>query len=281
MVDITSGGFRPYEVGYHPANAAWLAYFASLAYTKMPDGRPDGSRIMSMLQHTGRAFRAVRAFNHKSSQGILIQHEDYVVAAFRGTDEPADWLDNLRLMRARIPMGCSVHSGFQAALEDIWHDMYADLDHFRRQDDGTDRPLWITGHSLGGALATLAAADLVDRDDTWYGCYTFGSPRVGDRDFARIMNAECGGRLVRFQNNADIVTRVPTRLSGYSHCGRFCYISEDGDLSWNVSWWYRFMDTVKGIAGDIGKAGLEGIKDHDLNEYFQALVKYADYPSDE
>jgi hypothetical protein len=72
------------------------------------------------------------------------------------------------------------------------------------------------------------------------------------------------------------VTRVPARLMGYSHVGSFVYIFESGQLSDDVGWWYRFMDTVKGVIGDIGDKGIEGIKDHNINDYVKAIAAYGD-----
>jgi pimeloyl-ACP methyl ester carboxylesterase len=64
---------------------------------------------------------------------------------------------------------------------------------------------WFTGHSLGGALATLAA----DRHGDSAAVYTFGSPLVGDDAFAAGFNNRHEGRSFRYVNGDDLVTRVP------------------------------------------------------------------------
>ena len=82
------------------------------------------------------------------------------------------------------PLG-RVHTGFYHALQDIWPQMQTRIGQLRSDDRDNarpQRPLWITGHSLGAAMATLAAAELIMRDEPFYGGYTFGSPRCGDRD---------------------------------------------------------------------------------------------------
>ena len=61
---------------------------------------------------------------------------------------------------------------------DVWPDMRQAI-RALRPGDGAHRPLWLTGHSLGGALATIAASLLVDDDESFFGVYTFGSPRSG------------------------------------------------------------------------------------------------------
>jgi len=198
------------------------------------------------------------------------------VAAFRGTDEIADWLDNLNVLSQPSSLG-NIHTGFYKALMDIWPQMKSCIRSFRRTlDDHPGRSLWLTGHSLGGALATLAAATLIEADETFYGAYTFGSPRVGDRVFARNFNVEAKNKVFRFQNNNDLVSRIPTRMMGYSHLGSFVYISEDGQLNTDIGLWYRFIDTIKGVIADIGEKGLDTITDHNIQEYLNAISNYGD-----
>ncbi len=272
--------FQPWTSKYKPINAYWMARFSKVAYKKKANGAPDVKAIKAELGGIDPKFADVSGFDAKSSQGIVIKHEEYVVAAFRGTDEIADWLDNLNAVARPGPLG-DVHTGFHRALMDIWPQMKTTIRTFRRTSDGQpDRPLWLTGHSLGGAMATLAAATLIEADETFYGTYTFGSPRAGDRDFARTFNVEAKNKVFRFQNNADIVTRVPARLMGYSHVGSFVYISDSGRLSDDVGWWYRFMDTVKGVIGDIGDKGIEGIKDHNIDDYIRAIAEFGDKDPD-
>ena len=74
--------------------------------------------------------------------------------------------------------------------------------------------IWLTGHSLGGALATLAAAHL--GPETIQGLYTFGCPRVGDAPFASVLPAQS---YVRFVHRDDWVPTVPPGILGYVHAG--------------------------------------------------------------
>ncbi|WP_133511941.1 lipase family protein [Candidatus Thiosymbion oneisti] len=268
---------NPLTSRYEPANAYWMAKFSEIAYRKQKDLSPDVQAIKAELCNIDKKFSEVKGFDAKSSQGIVIKHEDFVVAAFRGTDEIGDWLDNLNAVPQCGPLGGDVHTGFYRALMDIWPQMKTAIRSFCRTSNGLpDRPLWLTGHSLGGALATLAVATLMEADETFYGAYMFGSPRVGNKVFARHFNVEAKGKVFRFQNNADIVTRVPARLMGYSHVGSFVYISENGKLSTDIGWWYRFMDTVKGVIADIGEKGLDAIEDHSIDEYIERIANFGD-----
>jgi pimeloyl-ACP methyl ester carboxylesterase len=108
-----------------------------------------------------------------------------------------------------------IHRGFDKALDEVWTDVLADLDQL------TDRPLWITGHSLGGALATLAAA----RYKKTQAVYTYGSPRVGDGEFKRRFHTPA----FRFVHHKDVVTKVPPRP--YHHVGQLYRLDAQGRLA--------------------------------------------------
>ncbi len=219
--DITELPFNFDTTLYEPENAYWMAIFANLAYIKVGDRTgnkndvaPDTDAIKDKLKGMDNKFLEVEGFNYKSSQGIIIQHEDYVVAAFRGTDELVDWMDNIKVSSTRGPLG-NVHSGFYNALLDVWGReeeeflnpedgqelMWKRIQELRDRGDALDdikdedrkwliglkkpkRPLWLTGHSLGGAMATLAAAWLAERKKPFNGAYTFGQPRCGDENFS-------------------------------------------------------------------------------------------------
>jgi len=89
--------------------------------------------------------------------------------------------------------------------------------------------VWFTGHSLGAALATLAAS----RYQT-AGVYTFGSPLVGNQSFAAAFNAVfhdgAGSRSFRYVNDHDVVTQVPPGPLAFPH-GRFTHVDEPRGIS--------------------------------------------------
>jgi hypothetical protein len=95
--------------------------------------------------------------------------------------------------------------------------------------------VWITGHSLGGALATLMSARLLRAIDEGLrvrlaGLVTFGSPRVGDRHFAaafRHARQRHGVRAIRVRHQNDAVTEVPPVVLGYHHVGQLVHLEGD------------------------------------------------------
>lgn len=266
---------KPYTTLFKIENAYAMARASQAVYKDAPDGSNsiDKEVMLTELQKDDEGYKDASVYNQKSTQGAVILHEDYIVVSFRGTDEPADWLDNLNAISVDFAFG-EVHRGFHAALMDVWPQMKTQIKRYR-WDSKKDLPLWITGHSLGGALATLAAATLIDADETWYGGYTFGAPRVGDQQFSRTFNTEAKNKFYRFQNCSDLVTRIPARIMGYSHQGEFRYLDDEGRLHKDVGFWYRFVDTTAAVLSDIGKKGLSGIKDHAIDKYIEGIVKNA------
>jgi pimeloyl-ACP methyl ester carboxylesterase len=97
-----------------------------------------------------------------------------------------------------------VHQGFARAYATVHDAIREEL----ARHGGT---LLITGHSLGAALATLAAADHAGRQPA---LITFGSPRVGDATFARLL---AGLPIRRFVDCCDVVTRIPPELFEQPH----------------------------------------------------------------
>lgn len=146
-----------------------------------------------------------------------------VLVSFRGTESSGDWLANLNALSITRPYG-AVHRGFYGQFLSVQADLEQELGRF------PGRPILITGHSLGGAIATIAAAEWRDRFPV-AGVYTFGQPAVGTARFSEFMTANFGGKLFRFVNNNDIVPRVPP---GYVHVGRLFHFDSQGHLPTSI-----------------------------------------------
>ena len=126
----------------------------------------------------------------------------------RGTD-PDDWaaLFIPLNLRPAIESGDAMgHEGFQRALNVVWPEVEAALP--------PGMPLLICGHSLGGALALLAASRLAARSPR---VCTFGAPRVGNEAWGRRLLEATGNQVVRYVNEEDIIASVPSRRLGYAH----------------------------------------------------------------
>jgi Lipase (class 3) len=143
-----------------------------------------------------------------------------VLVSFRGTESLGDWLSNLNMIGTTRPNYGRVHRGFLSAFQVVDAQLRSILAGVH------DRPILLTGHSLGGALATIAAAE-------WQGqlpiawVYTYGQPAVGKGIFPSFMAQHYAGKFMRFVNDDDIVPRVPPT---YQHVGRLFHFDAEGEL---------------------------------------------------
>jgi len=170
-------------------------------------------------------FTRSGTFNRENIQGFWCTVGDVMLLAFRGTSNPGQWLRDARFYPVKHPWG-RVHDGFQDGVAKVEPDLQA-LDSAAK----AAKHLWITGHSLGGALALIAAArwKMAGINSS---LYTYGQPMVGLDNFADRFAIELPGRLIRFVNQSDIVPRVPP---GFSHTGMLKRIVRPGVLEMAVS----------------------------------------------
>lgn len=171
-----------------------------------------------------------------------------LVVAFRGTEQ-TKWKD-LKTDLMLVPAGLNperiggdfkqevqVHSGFLSAYDSVRIRIISLIKHaIGYIDDHGESPLkwhvYVTGHSLGGALATLLALELSSSQLAKRGAisvtmYNFGSPRVGNKRFAEVYNQKVKDSW-RVVNHRDIIPTVP-RLMGYCHVAQPVYLAA-GDL---------------------------------------------------
>ena len=116
-------------------------------------------------------------FDKDGTQVYCWLDNNIACVAFRGT-EPTQWSDikaDLKIRKVKCPTGF-VHRGFRDALNEVWDDVSKWLTAQKKED------VFFTGHSLGGALATLAASRW---NTITTHLYTYGSPRVGGRKFVK------------------------------------------------------------------------------------------------
>ena len=205
-------------------------------------------------------------FSDKGTQGYIASDRDHVLVCFRGTESTdiRDWVTDANCELVPGPLSGKVHAGFYDALACIWCSLDREIG---RMDPDGKKTLYVTGHSLGAALATLEVARWLDQGRPVKALYTFGQPRTGDNTFARHFNLAFKPFAFRFVNNNDLVTRIAPRSFGYSHLGTFKYFTEKGDFKEEISWWDRFLDSWQGRMDDIFDGGSDAIKDHRIAIY--------------
>lgn len=253
-------------------NAQTLGHLAIAAYAPKPAEDAAFKKTM---------FTDAASFAHgpTSTQGFWTANADHVVLAFCGTSDVRDWLTNIRF--AMVPeLGGKAHRGFCEALDAIWSIFFTKL----KTHTDAGRKLWITGHSLGGALATLAARRLPTSMKP-VGVYTFGQPRVGDTAYAKKYKL----KHHRFVNNKDIVPTVPSRFipgafppAFYTHCGELEFFDKNGKLVGNSSSELGLLPELQETLSQLSTATTEaqakqliidGIRDHAMKGYLECLAK--------
>lgn len=217
------------DAGGDPNNAQAMVLACELAYLAEHLGKPafrDQLAMDAVLHSVG------------NTQAYVATNDEHIVVAFRGTEAPTsieglkDWLltDAMNLLivpegrlgtdLAAAGVGARFHQGFVNAIADIWDPVFQNVDIEMRK---SERPLWITGHSLGGALAMIAAWLFQRRMINVHQVYTFGAPMVGNDLAAKAYDRELRGKVFRYVNGPDPVPLLPTMsmLSNeYRHCER-------------------------------------------------------------
>jgi hypothetical protein len=197
---------------------------------------------------------------------------DWIVIAFEGSHDLANWIANLKFSKQapfKTLAGAKVHSGFYEAYMEVEATMASAVRELRQLYPTT--PIFATGHSLGAALAVLAAVDL----DIYYHnsflsvgiIYTFGEPRVGNLPFAEYFDTLTTDkyRLVHYR---DIVPSLPPKLLGFHHIENEIWYDEnfssykackggedptcsDSLISWSVSDHLTYLNHTTGCGDNM------------------------------
>jgi hypothetical protein len=233
------------------ANAWWLAESALLTY--WPPTAALGKFAAAGLTAT--------FVEQGDTQAYVASSADAVLVCFRGTQPGSlgDILDDAVIVLVPRKHGGHgfVHLGFSNALERAWSKLTAVVDPL-----AASRKVWFGGHSLGAALATLAA----DRYEHTAGVCTLGCPRVGDPIFAAHFNAKFGERSLRYVNDTDIVTHLPPPVPlPYEHVNRMRHIMPDGRVTKQAPTLAHFVPDVFGNVKHLAEVS-NGLKSGALTE---------------
>jgi triacylglycerol lipase len=220
-----------------------------------------------------------------------------VFVVFRGTADLRNWITDLdcELVNERISesvSGAKIHAGFQQALKSVIPELRETLTRLALER----RDVYFTGHSLGGALAMLAAARMQNEEwrmqnenssrpipnspGIWL--YTFGQPRVGNGAWARWYDGRLKERSWRIVHAEDIVPRVPWLLRMFRHAGHEVFYPgltdrtdrTDRTNRWrmDVPWWRKAPGDVFGTWAEWRRKGrIALLADHRVETYVKLL----------
>lgn len=213
------------RAAYSDRTAALLAKVAMLAYIDFEDSAKR-SVLEGALTH-GRV-KLLETLSAGDTEALVAETDKFVVVAFRGTSSRRDIWTDLNVFTRLVEVeerksiddevadapAVKVHAGFYDAFRNIENKLRHCL-----EAQKAELPIYLTGHSLGGALALVAAAALGGHSklgDRLAAVYTFGAPRAGGASFPIFVKAP----HYRVVNSGDAVPLVPPNwLSGYRHTG--------------------------------------------------------------
>jgi triacylglycerol lipase len=274
--------FYPHDTAFNRANALYLAHASDIAYNRAP---AEAARERLGLKTFAFRHNVVR------TRGFLGVCDTHAVLAFRGTEPVTlpNWLtDVVAMLVDHHEYEGRVHHGFSSVLRRTWGRIESIL------HDVQGKPLFVTGHSMGGALSVLAGCRLAKLGRPPAAVYTFGAPRVGDLKF-------CAGYELptyRVVNGLDIVPELPltnldpqlidkTRFlnekvraklkqmveqaGSYGHVNTLIYIDQNGAITPDaiIAPWH--VQAVAEAIATRGKSFLQGITDHLISNYIRGL----------
>ena len=205
---------------------------------------------------------------------IAISQEGRVAISFRGTSDFTDALTDALAIKKRWIHGKGwlffaprVHFGFYNAYLPIRDRILKSIKALTKKNR---QRIHITGHSLGGALATLCAADIRRTLKLPVTMYNYGSPRVGNKRFEKLYNKLVPDTF-RFVNDKDAVPTIPK--IGYFHVGNLCYMDNDGEIKVNPGLATKLFDSMQDT---LGFMDFEKLTDHLSSHYRDQLLPFTE-----
>lgn len=288
-------GFTPSD-NFSLRNARAMMWMSQLAYeTGLPDPTPILEEIRQLWGFDSIipiSDQAATVWGRIDTRALVAERPGVTIVAFRGTD-PGIWQNIVTDLDTKPSGPLNIHQGFGEALGPIFDEVKEHL--VAAQSAG--RAIFITGHSLGGALAALAALRTTS-EITPTAIYTFGMPRVGGTKFVEEYNKTLGAITYRLVRGRDVVASVPMSGLGFRHVGHFLWCrkekfdaadlvtSIDSDLpsfSYNafnslkdgltkLFSWNLFTATGPGPIGELLQFLPPPVRDHVMDRYYAALA---------
>jgi len=267
------------DSAFDDKTAYWMARLSRMAYRDLP-GICRETKIFW-------GDPKVTFFENRESetQACILEYTDKALVGFRGTEpgQIKDWITDFRFFKTSYK-DHKIHGGFLGSLKSLLdvprvHTSYLEKKAF---DDGSlvpetfaekikeiaaDRPLFITGHSLGGALSSVAALyfKLEYGLDT-HAIYTFGQPKIGGSELIEFFKSSICSNVFIHVNDEDVVPKVPLRMMKFVHFPITHPYDSDGQLITDPALVKKFQKRIdKGISA-FPKL-LEGVGDHSMIAY--------------
>jgi hypothetical protein len=165
-----------------------------------------------------------------------INNKGNIIISIRGTANPSNFLIAPDVLKKKYVTKENdemwIHSGLLGAAHSLYPGIKDKL--LELKNDYPDVEVFFTGHSFGGALASIIAVLLEDESLIEWPkthVYTFGQTRVGDQAYADYIDSRTGATFLRIVNNLDFFSNYPIRTLGYVHNQYIIFYSDDKQIS--------------------------------------------------
>lgn len=245
--------------GYTLESVARLLAEASLAVYE-----DDERTALNIMKNWCDSVISIDFVKRDNAVAAIVEHPDFRIWTFRGTDDASDWLDNLDFELSPHKM---FHKGFHEHYQKVGEGM-CELHSILAEQRGI-KPVYFTGHSLGGACATIAAiVDAYHIGRPPAALMVFGSPRVMT-SMIKDSDERMGFPFYRFRRCGDIVPRLPPRALHFHHGGTGIYIDRKRRFHKDWEWWNRLIDRILGW-----KKSIRPVTGHNMFNYKLDLISW-------
>lgn len=188
---------------------------ASYRYSHSKYVIKDPKKILTASKLSNQIYR------HPSNINVLTKVQDKTLyVCFRGCNSLNDYIKSIDIRSCKISgETMKIHNGYceniRNSIKDLEHEILTSIEKNPIQD------IVYTGHSAGGAMSLIFCLFLQNHllsNDIVQHCYTFGSPKVGDRNFVETLEYIIGSNYIRCETFNDIVSLFPIH-SSFEHGG--------------------------------------------------------------
>lgn len=239
------------------------AIIARLAYKTMEELHVYKGPALALAENLVQVASIDKTF--EDAQATLWTTGKTVHLAFRGTCTPIGEMNDLDIRTKTVYDDVEVHAGFYNQYLSIKPQILTYLSEHSTFDN-----VRVAGHSLGGALAMIASANLGEMFPTTYiSCHTFGCPRTGNAGFARWFQKNVD-ESYRVTNKQDPIPMIP-QSHRWTHAMNHTLVIDDDCHVWfpteDIPWYERVFTSMKCVDFH------HPVKDHDCDVYISRLHK--------
>jgi len=245
---------------YSTKNGQDLAYFSMIAYEPIASISAWSCSACSKFIVIDIKSFSNSTWDMQGYVGYSTTHSAIIVA-FRGSSNTKNWIDDFDATQVTYGKcsGCVIHKGFYQGYNTVSASVKAQVTTLVAKYRGA--PIYVTGHSLGGALSVVAALDIHETFNNVEKLYTFGQPRVGNAAFATYVTSKISDAF-RVIHYADIVPHLAPTALNYRHHNYEVWYQEDMKS-------YKVCNAEDPACSDSITPNKLSSGDHDISNYIK------------